>query len=96
MFLRTGPDRATLHHLERLETLVRGAFGLPPETVVLVREEQVRQPGFPPRVTVIRFRDATGRPIRWAAYRPAADIGPGDLPPAYLLSLYIDDGSDCC
>ncbi len=96
MFLRSGPDKATLTHLERIESAVRGAYGLGPETVVLVREEAVRLPGYPPRVTVARFPDAAGRAIRWAVYRPAAEVAKEDLPPAYLLSLYIDDGSDCC
>ncbi len=96
MFLRSGPDRATLRHLERFESCVRQRFGLPAETLVLVRQEATRQPGLPPQVTVVRFRDAAGRAIRWQAFQPVCELSEADLPPAYLISSYLDDGSDCC
>ncbi|MHA6344381.1 hypothetical protein [Roseivivax sp. CAU 1761] len=96
MFGRLSGDPGNLAHLRRIEAALRVRYGLPAESLVLVREEPGRLPGFPPRQTVIRFWIGPER-YRLTLFTPAAQVAETDLPVAWLLPSLRDDGeADCC
>jgi len=97
MFQRFGGDAGNLVHLRRIEADLRRRFGLRAADIVLVSEEAPGLPGFPGTQTTARFWDAQGRRYRLRVFKPAAEVGPADMPPAFLLPALIDDGDpDCC
>ena len=54
-------------------------------------------PGLPERMTTILFWTARTDRHRIRIFKPAAEIGAGDLPQAYLRRALVDDGEgDCC
>lgn len=96
MFRRAAARPGNLAHLECVEALTRARFGLDPADLVFVSEEAPRSPGYPPLETVVLFW-AGGERHRLRVFRPVAEVGPGDLPPAWLRPALRDDGEgECC
>lgn len=96
MFRRLAGRPERLDDLERVEALVRGHFALAPDDLVLAGEARARQPGFPPEETLVRFWRGPDR-YRLRLFKPAARVGPADLPPRFLLPALRDEGEpDCC
>ncbi len=96
MFRRLAGDPANLVHLQRIEASVRVRFAVPEGALVLVREEPGRLPGFPPRLTTVRFWIGEDR-YRLTLFKPPAEVTETDLPVAWLLPSLRDDGdADCC
>jgi hypothetical protein len=96
MFRRLAGDPGNLAHLQRIEASVRARFGLSEAALVLVREEPGRLPGFPPRLTAVRFWHGGDR-YRLTLFKPPAEVAETDLPVAWLLPSLRDDGdADCC
>lgn len=96
MFRRTAARPANLAELERVEALVRARLGIDSADLVFVSEEQPRRPGYPARETVVLFW-AAGTRHRLRVFRPVAEVGAEDLPPAWLRPALVDDGEgDCC
>ena len=91
--------RATsdLAELDRIETLVRARYGLPDDALVLVTEEDGTLPGEPARSTTVLFWTDRDRRHRLRVFRPAAEVGAGDLPPGWLRGALTDMGDiECC
>ena len=96
MFRRPAARPGNLAELERVEALVRARFGLDPADLVFVSEEDPRRPGYPALETVVLFW-AGGERHRLRVFRPVAEVGAQDLPPAWLRPALLDDGEgDCC
>jgi hypothetical protein len=97
MFRRLGGCAENLAHLDRIERWVRESYGLTSSEIVLVSEEAVALPGFEGRDTTARFWAADGTRYRIRVFKPAAQVRRCDLPVAWLLPGFVDDGDpDCC
>lgn len=97
MFLRRFDPPPDPEALRRLEALVRARYDVAEEDIVLVTEEEGRVPGYPERMTTILFWQGRDVRHRLRVFRPATDIGPGDLPPGWLKGALLDEGAgDCC
>lgn len=97
MFRRLAGRAENAAELERVERLVRERFSLQPQCLVLVSDEEIRATGFPPRNTLIRFWDEAGERYRLRVFKPVAEVAPQDLPVAWLMNAFVDDGEpDCC
>jgi hypothetical protein len=97
MFARLQPSDQNVTHLERVEALVRGRYGLTGDQLVLVREERETAPGVPRRVTTVLFWTAPGARHRIRVFKPADEVTEADLPAPWLRSAIRDDGTgDCC
>jgi len=97
MFRRGAISPETLACLERVEDWTRTRFAVPDDQLVLVAEEDGRVPGFPPRLTTVRFWTAPDDRYRFRLFKPACAVTEDDLPLAWLLPMLKDDGDpDCC
>lgn len=90
-----GVDAAAL---ERVRAWTRARFSLDEEVAVMVAELACTLPGCPPRETVIAFWTAPDRRHHFKIFKPVAEIGGDDLPPAWLKdALVVAEGEcDCC
>ena len=96
MFRPLTADRANLVPLTRVEGWVRARFGLAPDDLVLVSQEVDSRPGFPPAQTLVIFFSGAVR-YRLRLFKPVREVGPDDLPVAWMRSALVDDGDgDCC
>lgn len=97
VFARVKPVQAALADLDRIESLVRDRFALGEDQIVLISQEQLRQPGVPPVATTILFWDDAGQRHRLRLFAPCAEVRADDLPPPWLRLALRDDGvADCC
>ena len=91
---KIAPEEAA--DLQRIEALVRARYGLGEGDLVLVSSEAPRDPGFPPRATMVLFWAGPMR-HRLRLFLAPGDVAAADLPPGWLRSALIDDGEgDCC
>jgi nitrate reductase delta subunit len=82
--------------LARVHGWTRERFALADDIAVMVTELACTLPGCPPRETVVAFWSAPDRRHHFKIFKPAAEISPDDLPPAWLKdALVIPPGGDC-
>ncbi len=85
--------------LERVRAWTRERFSLADEVPMMVSELACTLPGCPPRETVVAFwttQDGQERRHHFKVFKPAAEVVPDDLPPAWLKdALVIPPGGDC-
>jgi nitrate reductase delta subunit len=82
--------------LERVRGWTRARFALADDVAIMVTELACTLPGCPPRETVVAFWTAPDRRHHFKIFKPAADVVPDDLPPAWLKdALVIPEGGDC-
>jgi nitrate reductase delta subunit len=74
----------------------RAQFALADDVAIMVTELACALPGCPPRETVVAFWTAEDRRHHFKVFKPAAEVVPDDLPPAWLKdALVIPPGGDC-
>ena len=96
MFRPIGASRNTLPDLVRVEQLVRDRYGVAMRDIVLVSEDPGAKPGYPAKETNIVFWKAGDR-FRIRIFAPVSCVTAADLPVAWLLSAFRDNGdADCC
>jgi len=95
-FLRNA--RVDAAALARLREWTRARFGLADDVTIMVNELACGLPGCPPRETVVVFWTAPDRRHHIKIFKPAAEVVPEDLPPAWLKdALVVAEGDcDCC
>ena len=86
--------------LERVRAWTRERFALGDDVPLMVTELACTLPGCPPRETVVAFWTAQegqdDRRHHFKVFKPAAEVVPDDLPPAWLKdALVIPPGGDC-
>jgi nitrate reductase delta subunit len=82
--------------LARVRAWTRDRFALSDDVAMLVTEIACALPGCPPRETVVAFWTAPERRHHFKVFKPAAEVVPDDLPPAWLKdALVIPPGGDC-
>ena len=82
--------------LERVRGWTRERFSLADDIPMMVTELACTLPGCPPRETVVAFWTGDDRRHHFKVFKPAAEVVPDDLPPAWLKdSLVIPPGGDC-
>ena len=85
--------------LERVRAWTRERFSLADDVPMLVSELACTLAGCPPRETVVAFwttQDGQDRRHHFKVFKPAAEVVPDDLPPAWLKdALVIPPGGDC-
>jgi hypothetical protein len=92
-FRRKPPDHAAA--AEQVRAWTRERFALPDDAVVMVAEVTCAVPGCPPLETVIAFW-IEGARHHFKVFKPVAEVGPDDLPPAWLKNALADqEGFDC-
>ena len=93
-FRRKPPDHAAA--AEQVRAWTRARFALPEDAAVMVAEVTCAVPGCPPLETVVAFWTAEDRRHHFKVFKPAAEVAPDDLPPAWLKdALVIPPGGDC-
>lgn len=95
-FRRSG---AELEALGRIRGWTRARFGLDAGAAILVAEVACALPGCPPLETVVAFWSAPDRRHHFKVFKPAAQVGPDDLPYAWMkdaLRVPADAPMDCC
>jgi nitrate reductase delta subunit len=93
-----GPDAGHLEAVERVAGWTRTRFALTEDTVVLVSEIACTLPGCPPLETVIAFWE-NGQRFHFKLFKPVNQIGPDDLPFAWLKETLVMPegfGCECC
>jgi hypothetical protein len=79
----------------RVAALVRTALALEASDIVTVAELRCGVPGCPPVETVaLILRGAAHYRLR--VFKPLAEVGAGDLPPAWYLPALADEGEPDC
>jgi nitrate reductase delta subunit len=80
----------------RVKRWTRERFRLNGEDTVFVTELAGGAPGFPPLRTVVSFWIAERGHYHFTVFRPLADVGEDDIPPAwYLDALKVEAGVQC-
>ena len=77
----------------------RERFTLPGDSTVLVSEMTCALPGCPPLETHVLFVGSNDRRHHFKIFKPVAEVGPEDLPYAWLKdALVVPEGAgcDCC
>ena len=93
-FVTRGPAQQAA--LERVRAWTRERFALADDVPLMVSELACSLPGCPPRETVVAFWTSQDRRHHFKVFKPAAEVVPGDLPPAWLKdALVIPPGGDC-
>jgi nitrate reductase delta subunit len=95
-FRRKPPDHAAA--AEQVRAWTRERFALPDDAVVMVAEVTCAVPGCPPLETVIAFW-IEGARHHFKVFKPVAEVGPDNLPPAWLKNALADQegfGCECC
>lgn len=96
MLRRLGPSKGTLDDVCRVEGLVRERFGIDSSDIVLVSEDPVTKPGFPPLETNVIFWKNEKR-YRLKIFSPVSRVTDTDLPVRWLLPALEDTGeAGCC
>ena len=96
MFRRLEPGKDTLEDLSRIESLVRGRFGIGASGIILVSQDPGSMPGFPPLETNVVFWKSEKR-YRLKIFAQVAHVMRKDLPVDWLLPSLEDNGDvDCC
>ena len=94
-----GSERRGAEHLaavERIKDWTRARFSLQDTDTILVTESVTRLPGAPPRETIVAFWNADGRRHHFRAFKPLAEVGEDDVPPAWMKeSLTLSQGIEC-
>jgi nitrate reductase delta subunit len=91
-------DREHAVAIDRVRQWARERFGLPPDAAIMVAQLACALPGCPPVETVIAFWSEERR-HHFKVFKPAADIAPDDLPPAWMkqaLAVPDDFECECC
>lgn len=98
----TWPARKGPEHLDAVETIARWTrerFRLSASAVVLVSQIACGVPGCPPVETIVAFWVSSEKRYRFRVFKPAAEVTPDDVPPAWYLDALVDDaglGLSCC
>jgi nitrate reductase delta subunit len=94
---KSEPGRADA--VERVQAWTRARFNLPAEAAVLATELVCTRPGCPPLETVVAFWVEDGQRRHFKLFKPIAEVGPDDLPPAWLMDALCAEPADdeaCC
>ena len=79
----------------RLKRWVRARFALGADEAVDVREVETTLSGFPPRETLVEFRDG-GLRHHFKVFKALPEVREEDLPPAWMKdALAVAQGYDC-
>lgn len=95
MFRRLGPGTDTLADISRVEALVRERFRVAESDLILVSQDPVTKPGFPPIETNVVFWKDRKR-YRLKFFAPVSQVTAADLPVAWLLPALEDTGEAAC
>jgi hypothetical protein len=93
---RKGADH--LAAVRRVKAWTRERFSLADADTVMASEVACSVPGCPPIETVIAFWIGDKR-HRFKVFKPVADVGPDDLPPAWMKNALGEADAidcDCC
>jgi hypothetical protein len=94
-FARNSPAHAQA--LDRVRAWTRERFKLADDVPIMVAEVACGLPGCPPLETVVAFWTADDRRHQFKLFKPVQEVGPDDLPFAWLIdSLVASQISDCC
>lgn len=94
---KQGPEQREA--LRRVKAWTRERFGLPDDAAILVAEVACGIPGCPPLETVVAFWTQNDRRHHCKVFKPAREIVPDDLPPAWMKDRLIETdifGCPCC
>lgn len=81
-------------HAAEVQGWLRRHFAL--DGAIIVSELRCTVPGCPPIETVALFWDAAGTAYCLRIFKPLAEVGPDDLPPAWYLPALVDEGEADC
>jgi len=96
MFRRLTANGNNLDEIMRVETIVRSRFQIGSNNIILVSEDPVEKPGFPPFETNIIFWINDIR-YRQKIFLRVCEVTEEDVPIKWLLPSLEDDGeADCC
>lgn len=96
MFRPIGASRNNLPDLMRVEQLVRERYDIGLREIVLVSEDPGAKPGYPALETNLVFWKSGDR-FRLRIFAPVSRVTAADLPVAWLLPAFRDNGdADCC
>lgn len=99
MFRRFSNPGAPAPGTERISAWTRERFRLDAGDTIDVTELASTLPGCPPLETVVAFWTADGQRHHFKVFKPADQVLPDDLPPAWMkpaLAVPYGYSCDCC
>jgi len=84
--------------VRQIKLWTRERFALAEDDVVMVAEIACGLPGCPPLETIVTFWTAPDTRHAFKIFKPAGGVTIDDLPPSWMKSAIISDGSEfsCC